>query len=135
MTRRLFATQSLYSTMLLRRYHTSIFVFGDNQARVGKGGQAIIRDHPNARGIATKRIDLSFMQGSLKDFEAVLRDIRNIEAIMDSGQQVILPILENGDISIGCGLADLPRQAPSVYGMLNDWFHDLEGVKLVKIFP
>ena len=33
----------------------SIVLFGDNLLRRGKGGQAVIRDAPNAFGIPTKR--------------------------------------------------------------------------------
>lgn len=32
-----------------------LFVFGDNDIKLGKGGQAIIRDEPNTIGIPTKK--------------------------------------------------------------------------------
>lgn len=32
-----------------------IFVFGDNTQRIGKGGAAVLRDHPRSYGFITKR--------------------------------------------------------------------------------
>ena len=45
----------LLSPEMCRLHKNSIFVFGDNLQGWGKGGQAIIRDEPNAYGIPTKR--------------------------------------------------------------------------------
>jgi hypothetical protein len=38
-----------------RRHRDRLFLFGDNDARRGLAGQAVIRDEPNAVGLATKR--------------------------------------------------------------------------------
>ena len=38
-----------------RRHRDRLFVFGDNDARRGLAGQAVIRGEPNAIGLATKR--------------------------------------------------------------------------------
>lgn len=45
----------LYTPKLLRANPEKVFTFGDNMKAFGKGGQAIIRDEPNAFGIPTKR--------------------------------------------------------------------------------
>jgi hypothetical protein len=39
-----------------RRNRDCLFVFGDNDARQGFAGQAVIRGEPNAIGLTTKRI-------------------------------------------------------------------------------
>ena len=39
----------------LRTHPNEIFVFGDNDHRVGKGGAAILRDEPNTYGFITKK--------------------------------------------------------------------------------
>lgn len=39
----------------LRAHPDHIFVFGDNLLRKGRGGAAILRDEPNARGFITKK--------------------------------------------------------------------------------
>lgn len=38
-----------------RSNKNSLFVYGDNDIKKGKKGQAIIRDEPNAIGIPTKK--------------------------------------------------------------------------------
>lgn len=45
----------LYTQKLLRTNPDKVWVFGDNMKGFGKGGQAMIRDEPNAFGIPTKR--------------------------------------------------------------------------------
>lgn len=39
----------------LKSHPDEIFVFGDNQLHVGKGGAAILRDEPNVYGFITKK--------------------------------------------------------------------------------
>ena len=39
---------------IVKNNPNKIFVFGDNLARTGKAGQAIIRDEPNVIGVPTK---------------------------------------------------------------------------------
>ena len=39
----------------VKKNPNKLFIFGDNNARLGKGGQAIIRDLPNVMGIRTKK--------------------------------------------------------------------------------
>ncbi len=38
-----------------KTYYNYIFIFGDNDMKKGKGGQAIIRDQINTHGIPTKK--------------------------------------------------------------------------------
>lgn len=128
----IYETKSYYNQGAAERSPHVLFVFGDNQERVGMGGQAIIRYAGNAVGIATKRSCGECMTGTLADFEAVLRDIRNLEVMMKT-RDVLFPVDEHGCISIGCGLADLPTKAPALYAMISDWFESLPGKRRVRL--
>lgn len=49
-----FVERNFYTVEMLRANPDKIYVFGDNAQRYGKKGQSIIREEPNAFGIATK---------------------------------------------------------------------------------
>lgn len=96
-----------------------IFVFGDNNARIGKGGQAIIRDLPNTAGIRTKKgpnnksvsfyTDIEFEQNC----KNILDDILAIKSKMLSGKTIVL---SSG--GYGTGLANLSETAPKTFEYL-----------------
>lgn len=93
-----------------------LFVFGDNLAGRGFGGQArAMRGQPNAVGIPTKRrpdMDESsfFTDADLAEVQAAVEPaLQRIRAHLESGKFVILP--EDG---IGTGLAQLPQRAPAI---------------------
>jgi hypothetical protein len=74
-----------YTPDLMELNPDTVFVFGDNARRIGKGGQAIIRDYPNALGIATKRIgDMArgsfFEENNAEDRKVVEDDLAKLEA-------------------------------------------------------
>jgi hypothetical protein len=93
-----------------------IYVFGDNTQRTGTGGQAQIRNNPNAMGIATKLAPSmeasAFMSDKdlAKNKEVIDGDIAKIKA---TGKTVILP--KDG---LGTGLAKLKEKAPQTYEYL-----------------
>lgn len=105
-----------------------IFVFGDNNDRVGKGGQAIIRDLPNTAGIRTKKSpnnkpssfysDIDFEDNKKK----ILEDVMTIKGHMLFGYIIVLS--EGG---YGTGLAKLKERAPLTFEylckVLKDNFH------------
>jgi len=96
-----------------------LFVFGDNDVKSGYGGQAIIRDLPNAIGIPTKKLptldlnsfynDLEFERNKMKISFA----IKNVINESKKYKYVILP--EEG---LGTGLADLKNKAPETFKLL-----------------
>ena len=94
----------------------TIYVFGDNTKRTGTGGQAQIRNNPNAMGIATKLApsmeESAFMtDADLDNNKAVIdSDIAKIKA---TGNPVVLP--KDG---FGTGLAKLKEKAPQTYSYL-----------------
>ena len=101
-----------------------LFVFGDNFARCGKGGQAVIRDEPNAVGIATKRLPARSEDAYLTDqdydeweaFNAF--DYARLEWHLRKGGVVVWPT------RIGMGRAELPARAGKIYTQLVSWAWD-----------
>lgn len=108
-----------YSVNLCRAHPDCFFIFGDNKMRVGKGGQAIIRDEPNAIGVSTKwkpAMDEAsyFTDANLKDnMELVLGDLARVEALLITDHTVFFP-----STGIGNGLAEMPQRAPKTYKLL-----------------
>lgn len=101
-----------------------LYVFGDNFARRGKGGQAVIRDEPNACGIATKRLpkwseDAYLTDADYDEWVQQNEDARNrIEAHLASGGVVVWPI------GIGMGRANLQSRAPEILDKIHAWVWD-----------
>lgn len=96
-----------------------IFVFGDNNARIGKGGQAIIRDLPNSMGIRTKKgpsnKNAAFYKDSeyAKNCENILEDILDIKEEALKGSTIVF----SGG-GYGTGLASLKQKAPKTFEYL-----------------
>ena len=117
-----------------------IFVFGDNNARVGKGGQATIRGLENAIGIRTKKgpskKPAAFYND--KEFEdnksKIDEDILNIKRFLILGKTIVFS--KNG---YGTGLASLKQKAPKTFDYLceslkfNFGFDNEKGTKWSKI--
>jgi hypothetical protein len=105
----------------VRNWRDHLFIFGDNDRRFGKKGQAIIRDEPNAAGIPTKKYpsydassfytDSEYEQNVAKIDKAVA--IIKYRLINEGYKGIILP--EDG---LGTGLANLPKCAPRTYAYL-----------------
>jgi hypothetical protein len=93
-----------------------IFVFADNNLRIGKVGQSIIRDLPNTKGLRTKKGSsdkpVSFYSDS--EFEQNINNIR--EDILDlksellNGKKIVLS--KNG---YGVGLSQMEKVSPRTF--------------------
>jgi hypothetical protein len=105
----------------IKKSPDKIFVFGDNNARVGKGGQAIIRDLPNSIGIRTKKGPSSKSVAYYTDLEYeinclnILEDILKIKSLHLNGKTIVFS--KGG---YGTGLASLKEKAPKTYHFLVD---------------
>jgi hypothetical protein len=116
------------------------FVFGDNDLRTGRGGQAIIRGLPNVVGIRTKKMpnvtndsyytDVEFEENKRKIHE----DISNIKTLLLFGNTIVL---SSG--GYGTDRAKLKEKAPKTFEylcqLLKDNFHfnNENGKKYLKI--
>jgi len=103
----------------VRNNPNKIFVFGDNNARIGKGGQAIIRDLPNVMGIRTKKGPSTKSAAYYKDSEFeqnsknILEDILEIKKEAMDGMTIVF---SNG--GYGTGLSSLKNKAPKTFEYL-----------------
>jgi hypothetical protein len=109
-----------------------IFVFGDNEARVGRGGQAkYLRDYSNKIGIRTKRApthnpeDYWTDETFTSNIDMILEDFVQVEKALSEGKTVIFP--EDG---FGTGLAKLSINAPKTLNYIN---HVIETLKRIWI--
>jgi hypothetical protein len=111
-----------------------IYLFGDNQLRVGLGGQAAeMRGEPNAVGIATKMSPNEFMSDGQLDFNKSIIDydfkrikykavrITGFWNYMKGRTIVVVPI-----DGLGTGLAELPTRAPKTYAYLCEKLEQLK---------
>ena len=110
-------TQKIFTIHDTLSNPNSLYVFGDNLARVGTKGQACIRPAPNSFGIATKKrpsmSSSSFFSNS--DIDYVLQDIEKLKKIVNTVKYSVVVFPEDG---LGTGLAKLQEYAPDILHML-----------------
>lgn len=108
------------SPALCQQHPDKTFVFGDNAKRFGMGGQAVIRNEPNALGVATKRkpamTEASFFKEDVEgDMDDVLTDLKKVWDQLKDNRTVVIPVTTDGKVSLGLERAQLPERAPSIY--------------------
>jgi len=106
----------------VRNNDDALFIFGDNDQRIGYGGQAkAMRGEPNAIGIRVKKspsMDHNSFYTDNELMENIIKidsDINNIIRYLYAKEKTII-FPEDG---IGTGLAQLPRKAPKTFEYLN----------------
>ena len=106
----------------IRAHPAWLFVFGDNYARAGFGGQPKeARGEPNSAGLATKRApswdESAFLTDEDYDEWKLLNRAAfdRIEAHLAAGGVVIWPV------GIGLGRANLQSRAPKILQEIHDW--------------
>jgi hypothetical protein len=114
----------------LQKNPGTLYVFGDNDARKGLGGQAKeMRGEPNAMGISTKKApnmdDSAFKSDAEFEENAriITQDIDSIIAVWNTGKYNKLTVPP-----IGAGLAKLSEKAPKTWEYLNSELKRLEEV-------
>tara|TARA_B100001287_G_scaffold275276_1_gene282498 strand:- start:2813 stop:7606 length:4794 start_codon:yes stop_codon:yes gene_type:complete len=102
----------------VRSHPKTLFVFGDNDLRQGKKGQAQIRDESNTVGIRTKKAPKRNKSAYYTDTEydanvkKLKEDLKNISKLSSNYDNVyFIP-------GIGEGLAELPKRAPKTFAWL-----------------
>lgn len=116
--------QEFYTKELLRANPGKVYVYGDNMKVFGKGGQAVIRDEPNAFGIPTKRYpskdDWAYFSDKEDERMAVIMSLRKLYVI---GQSKVIVFPSGG---IGTGLALMSEKSPKLFyemnGILKEFF-------------
>lgn len=100
----------------LQRNPDAVYLFGDNEAREGYGGQAAeMRDEPNAYGIATLRSPGEFWSDDDFDRQAgvIGRDVDRVVKAWAPGKVLVIP-----SDGIGTGLSQLDTRAPTTFSIL-----------------
>lgn len=119
MKTKIIITDEWYTTELVKNNPKYLFVFGDNLARKGHGGQAIIRDYPNTFGIPTKREpnkrESSYFSDRFEEFIAVLNAISLLKHIKNKEKYDAIVFPSNG---IGTGLSHTKNKSPIIYAMM-----------------
>jgi hypothetical protein len=117
----MFLFVELLSEKLCRENPDNIYVFGDNLIHIGKGGQAIIRDEPNAFGVPTKRLPSmsgdSFFSDLYEEYIEVRRKLIDLWNLHLQGFTIVLPTEK-----IGSGLARLWETSPTIGSMIDKFY-------------
>ena len=107
------------SRAMVQADRDTLFVFGDNIARVGRGGQAAaMRGEPNTLGVPTKWRPGLAETDYFTDADADLAQVRDpiilafyaMREALSAGRNVVIPA-----DGLGTGLADLPQRAPRIH--------------------
>jgi len=105
------------------------FVFGDNVAKRGLGGQArAMRGEPNAIGVPTKwaptLFDGDFFRDDQDDArEEILWALDRVQLAAADGRLIVIP--RDG---IGTGLAEMPKRCPRLHALIVEEIRRLERV-------
>lgn len=108
--------EAIFSVELAQRHQDKIFVFGDNLAQRGRGGQAIIRFEPNTFGVPTKRSprmdDDAFFSDREDERQALIAALRKLYRLGES-HTLVFP-----KAGLGTGLAQMERRSPELFALM-----------------
>ena len=107
----------------------SLFLFGDNDQKKGKKGQAIIRDCVNTHGIPTKKFPSNNSDAyySDEDYDDNCKKIVQSFVKMIDESSKYEEIFFPGD-GFGTGLAQLSTKAPNTFTFLNELINKCFGI-------
>ena len=108
----------------------NIYIFGDNNLRIGNGGQAQIRPCQNSTGVTTKRspsmTDEAFFNDSFTDLITIMNDLYTLYQIHTNPNCDHMTLVFPKD-GLGTGLSELPKRAPFINKqlelLLNQYFN------------
>ena len=117
-----------YTPELVRQYPNYAFLFGDNEKRSGTGGQAVIRNEPNAIGVRTKKSARPniYWSDKHKDSSVKMMSEDFLRAFNGGYDAIVIP--SNG---LGTGLAKLKEKAPQTFKWLASFVNELK--RLAKL--
>lgn len=118
------------SRAMVQADRNTLFVFGDNIAEVGRGGQAAaMRGEPNALGVPTKwrpgRVEADYFTDADADLlqvrDPIIHAFQLMREALLAGRNVVIPA-----DGLGTGLAELPRRAPRIHRAIEARIRALE---------
>ena len=115
---------------ILTKEPNAVFLFGDNLLGKGKAGQAVVRDHPKAIGIPTKKLPSKADNAFFKDSELAdnKKAIDAAFARIPPGSIVYIPTH-----GLGTGMAALKTKAPKTFAHLQMRINGLNPKKPVNV--
>jgi len=115
-------TGGWYTKELIRAHPEWLFLFGDNNERIGLKGQAYVcRGEPNCLGIRTKWLPNMRPNAFFADVDyahctkMITEDLQRAFEYVDEGGVVVLPMT-----GLGTGFAELEDHAPGIYRYLEN---------------
>lgn len=111
------------SPLTLRENPDKVYLFGDNLEGTGKGGQAVVRDEPNAIGIPTKKAPRRDAGAYFNDADLQANKDAIDEAFNKIPDEATVVIPKDG---LGTGLADLANKAPKTFKYLQEKLAELQ---------
>ena len=115
--------QSRWTLDSVKNNPNKLYIFGDNDVKSGKGGQAIIRDLSNAIGIPTKKYpnykNTSYYTDDELEENKKKIDIA-IKAVIEESKKEQYDTIVFPKDGFGTGLAKLPTKAPKTFEYLNE---------------
>ncbi len=111
------------SPLTLRENPDKVYLFGDNLEGKGKGGQAVVRDEPNAIGIPTKKAPRRDAGAYFNDADLQANKDAIDEAFNKIPDEATVVIPKDG---LGTGLADLANKAPKTFKYLQEKLAELQ---------
>jgi len=111
-------TADILNIQTCRANPDTIYVFGDNLKGYGKGGQAQIRDEPNAYGIPTKRepswAASAFFSDAPDEIAAIATALRGLVQLQRQGKVIVFP-----SAGLGTGRARMATLSPKLFEGMN----------------
>lgn len=132
-TTKIIVQNEYYSAKQTTNNPNTLYVFGDNCQRFGKGGQAKIRSCPNTFGIRTKRYPGTNMEDYFYDCDEhkqiIITDCKNLRElyIMNVYDNIVFP--KDG---LGTGLSQLPQKAPETFKLLCSLLKEYFNINLTE---
>lgn len=115
-------TQKIYTVETCEAFPNYYYVFGDNLVRQGHGGQAIIRDCPNAVGIPTKRYpsldEAAYFSDQQDEIHKVEKTLARLLLLYERKENYTIIFPEDG---LGTGRARLKEKSPQIYKLIDDF--------------
>ncbi|EGC28562.1 hypothetical protein DICPUDRAFT_13427, partial [Dictyostelium purpureum] len=118
--------QGIWTKTNVKSQKDHLYVFGDNDLKMGCKGQAIIRYLPNTIGIPTKKKPSKHANSYYTDSEFELNKTKIDNAIKELFEKsknykyIVFP--SNG---FGSGLAELDKRAPNTFKYLTNLINNI----------
>lgn len=106
--------QKIFSIIDCTAHPDNLYIFGDNLGRIGHGGQAIIRNCLNSKGIATKKSIWEYFSDKDLELNKVVID-QDIKNVLEDYKFYRYTNLVFPFFGLGTGLSAMQSQCPKTF--------------------